>query len=481
MADLTPREPHRPLIWPDMVDTLQELLQNSPQPVYIVGGAVRDALLHRPLYDLDLTVAEGGIALARRIANSLKGDFFVLDDARDVGRAIVAGNDQRLVVDVARFRGDTLLADLSDRDFTLNAMAVDLTADTHLLIDPLGGERDIQTKQMRRCSPHSLMDDPIRSLRAVRQSVQLGFRIESETLQDVRAVKDRLLTVSAERSRDELIKLLALPKARMALRVAETLGLLDDLLPEILRLKALAPRNSTFTDSWQQTLSMVEKMGQIITAIGPGRSDYTGATFGMGMFIIQMDRYRRRLLEHIERPWPNDRPHIALLVLGILLRAADSDTILQRAQALRLSNAERDRLVGMIRYGQLILEVDDQSVLAIHRFWRKAGEAGVDACLWAAAYYLGTSAGEIDQDDWLAVVERLRLFLDAYYDHYHEIVEPPVLVDGNQLMAALELKRGPVIGLLLDRIREAQVMGLVHTTEDAFQLARTTLGETNHN
>src|SRR5690606_30534731 len=127
MGDLTPREPHRPLRWPDFVERLQDILAENAQPIYIVGGAVRDALLERQLTDLDLAVAKDAIPLARRIANALRGDFFVLDAERDVGRVLVDTPDGRFMIDVARFRGDDLLADLNDRDFTINAMAVDLT------------------------------------------------------------------------------------------------------------------------------------------------------------------------------------------------------------------------------------------------------------------------------------------------------------------------------------------------------------------
>ena len=85
MSEVVPREPRRALIWPDAVLDLQDLLADSPTPVYIVGGAVRDAYLHRPIKDIDLTVSEKAIPLARRIANHLNGDFFVLDDERAIG------------------------------------------------------------------------------------------------------------------------------------------------------------------------------------------------------------------------------------------------------------------------------------------------------------------------------------------------------------------------------------------------------------
>ena len=479
MGDLTPREPHRPFTWPDMVEQLQDLLADSSQPIYIVGGAVRDALLQRPLTDLDLTVAQDAIPLARRIANALKGDFFALDAERDVGRVLVDTPEGRFMIDVARFRGDNLLADLTDRDFTINAMAVDLTSDNDLLIDPLDGEHDLKAKLIRRCSPHAFAQDPLRTLRAVRQSVQFGMRIEPETLADLRAAKVGLRQTSPERIRDELVKLLALANPRAALRVAEALGLLDGVLPEIVRQRDLPSDSPDFGDVLQETLAVVEKMAHLLLVIGPHRTDHSGASFGVGMMVMQLDRYRLHLREHVGYLWPNDRPHSALLVLAALLSHCSPDEAGARAQALRLSNGERDRLVAVVKHVDLPLKVDELSSLAIHRFWRQMGEAGVDVCLLAAANYLGVSGSKLDQDKWLKVIERLLMLLHAYYERYDELVEPPVLLDGNQLMSQLGLARGPQIGTLLERIREAQVTGEVRSVEDALQLARASLNE-NH-
>lgn len=477
MGDLTPREPHRPLRWPDFVERLQDILAENAQPIYIVGGAVRDALLERQLTDLDLAVAKDAIPLARRIANALRGDFFVLDAERDVGRVLVDTPDGRFMIDVARFRGDDLLADLNDRDFTINAMAVDLTADINLLIDPLNGERDLRDKLVRQCNPHAFARDPLRALRAVRQSVQFGMRLERDTLNDMRAVKAGLRQISPERIRDELVKLLALTNARGALRVAESLGLLDDILPEVVRLRTVLLDNPEYANRLQETLAIVEKLFNIFVVISPQRTDHSGANFAIGMLVMQMDRYRRRLQEHVGHLWPNDRPHTALLVLAALLRDCTPDEAGARAQALRLSNGERDRLTAVVRYYDLPLKMKDLSPLEIHRFWRQTGVAGVDVCLLAAANYLGVSGSKLDQDGWLQVVERLLMLLHAYYERYDELVEPPVLLDGNQLMSQLGLARGPMIGTLLERIREAQVTGEVRSVEDALQLARAALNE----
>jgi tRNA nucleotidyltransferase/poly(A) polymerase len=480
MSDLTPHEPHRPLSWPDIVLDLADWLNDSSLPVYMVGGAVRDALMGRPLKDLDLAVQSGGISLARRIANHFHGDFFALDPERDVGRALVDTPDGRLAIDVTRFRGDNLLADLLDRDFTINALAVDLHGDLCLLIDPLGGEHDIQAKQVRRCSAHAIAADPIRALRAVRQSVQFGMRIEPETLRDVRAAKGSLSNVSPERVRDEFIRLMSVAKPASALRIADTLGLLDEVIPEIKPLHGFA--QGAIEDSWQHTLMVVEALTNILQAISPARSDNTAASFGLGMLVMQLDRFRARLNAHINTPWPNARSHQALLVLAVLLHdygktqeldeASSARAAGERAESLHLSNDEKQRLVVAVQNYMRPLVMANPTPLEVHRFWWQTRSAGVDSCLLALAEYLGTAGGELNQDEWLIIIERIRFLLEAYFERYHEIVEPIPLVDGNQLMDTLHLKPGPVIGQLIERIREAQAVGEVQTIEDALQIAR---------
>ncbi|MFN8375802.1 MAG: hypothetical protein U0694_23390 [Anaerolineae bacterium] len=467
MMDLTPRQPQRPLIWPDIVLDLQDLLADTTDPIYVVGGAVRDAYLHRPLKDIDLITPHDALALARKIANRLRGDFFVLDAERGVGRALLQVNDAKLTIDVARFRGTGLADDLADRDFTANAMAVDLHRDVNLLIDPLGGEADLKQKQLRRCTPHSIAHDAIRTLRAVRQSVQLGLRIEPETLKDVRANAGSLLNTSPERVRDELYNLLSQPKAGAALRVVEAVGLLPFIIPHYESLVDLIRGNA---DLWSGKVTMIERVIDILTVWSPRRTDHTAASFGLGMIAIQLDRYRSRLIEHIETTWANERSHQALLVLAALLLGAGQ--IEEAAEALRLSNPERQRLLLITKH---TLPSEELAPLVIHRFWRKVGAAGVDLCILNMAQYLSELGVEFEHNAWLNVIERVHILLDAYFERYEQLVEPPILLNGEQLMKALDLKPGPMIGKLLDAIREAQVVGSVHSPEEALEFARTQL------
>ena len=490
MAEVRPRPSQRPLLWPSSIVDLRALLADEETPVYIVGGAVRDAYRHYPVKDLDLATPGDAIKLGRRIANGLKGDFYILDAERGVARVLIDTSEGRLTLDVARLRGDDLLTDLFHRDFTLNALAVELKGDLTLLIDPLNGEQDLIDRVIRRCSSDAIVNDPIRSLRAVRQGVQLSARIEPATMHDIRNNGARLAQVSPERVRDEFVKLLALDRPAAALRVADTLGLLSVIVPEVQALQGARIGDHHLIDGWQHTLYVIEHLNTLLTAISPARTDHTAASFGMGMAVVQLNSYRAQLNEHIVKVWPNERPHRALLMLAALLhdcgranpelvgrhdRATDRlgvNLAAARANALRLSNAERQRLTTIIRYQHRFQQMIEPTPVALHRFWQTLGAAGVDVCLLALADYLGMVGSEIDQDHWLELVDRTRILLDAYFEHFDQLVEPPLLLDGNQLMQALDLKPGAHIGRLLDRIREGQVAGEIHSVEDALHLAR---------
>jgi poly(A) polymerase len=458
---------------------------------------VRDALLHRPLKDIDLATSGDGMKLARRIANHFDGDFFALDSERDVGRALVNTPDGRLMFDVAHLRGDSLQLDLRDRDFTLNAMAVDIHVDLSLLIDPLNGESDIGARLLRRCTPDALANDPIRLLRAIRQSLQLGMHIETETLADIRRVSPQLVHVSPERLRDEWFKLLTLPKPAAMLRVADAIGVLKFVLPEVDAMHGVKQSPPHVRDVWEHTLAVVENLSNILSVLDFHRSDNLTSSFSMGSMAVQLDAFRARFRTHMDTQWPNERSHRALLVFAAILHDVGKPATArqdeegnwrfleheqigaqmaeERATALRLSNAERERLVVIVRNHIRPLLLESLTPRTIYRFWKQTGEAGVDVCLLSLADYLGTRVEHLNQADWLKFVEKIRTLLEAYFERHDKLIEPPTLVDGNQLMRILNLKPSRVIGELLELIKESQAAGEVQTVEEALQLARSHL------
>ena len=203
------------------------------QEVYLVGGAVRDLLLGRDLHDLDFAMGENPVPLTRKIARALNAGFFVLDDARHTTRVVYHRPDgSDFSLDFVQFTGVDLEDDLRHRDFTLNAIAVDIRQpDT--LIDPLGGQADLEADLLRACSDQALLDDPVRALRAVRLAIQfdLDYAPGTETL--IQAAAAHLPEATIERQRDELFRILEGSDPAQGLRECQRLGLLVEFGPSV--------------------------------------------------------------------------------------------------------------------------------------------------------------------------------------------------------------------------------------------------------
>jgi len=483
--------------WPSILDRIREALAERDEAIYLVGGAVRDALLRRPIHDLDFATDGDGRRIAKRIADRLEGAYYPLDAERRVGRAIVQHESQEYVIDVAAFRGLSLLADLSGRDFTLNAMAVALDGQMQTILDPLDGLQDLRQKRLRRCSPNSISDDPIRALRAVRQSVALGLHIEPETRADLRRFGPGISGVSPERVRDEFMTILGGPRPHGALRILDALGLLSLILPEIEAMRGIEQSLPHIHDVWEHTLNVVERLYGILMTISPARTEESAADGALGMVVYLLDRFRSQLQAYVERPLPNHRSVQSLLILSALLHdcakpltrsVADDGRIHfyeheirgaelaeERAFALRLSNEEAVRLATIVRHHMRPMMLRETAALsrrALHRFWRATGEAGVDVCLLTMADYLGMVGVTLVLQDWIAYLEVVGSLLDGYFNQRDTVVAPQPLLTGRELMDKLSLPPGPAIGRLLTALSEAQASGDISSAAEALALAQ---------
>lgn len=456
MSDAPPR-----LVWTDFVYHLAALLrdQEIDTPLYLVGGAVRDACLRRATTDVDIAVDGDAVAIARLAADTLDADVYVLDKEREVARVLVSWQGEQVCIDFARLRGATLEQDLRDRDFTVNAMATNLRGEIDALIDPLGGNADLRKKILRRCSVAAIRSDPIRALRAVRLSVQFQLKIHPDTVPDLRSEASALSQTSGERIRDELFKLLALDRAARGLRVLAHLGLLQQILPRSARAKG----DETGDSAPALSHVTVERMSLILKAISSRRTDNTAAAFDLGTLTIQLDRYRASLQAHLAREYGGSRRHEQLLLLAALL----SDTQAGDISALKLSAVEERRLHQVAQGRQQFVARDCCSLLDQHRYWYKLMESGIDIILLDLAEYLATQGKYIDQQTWLALVENATNLLHVYFERYDEIVDPPLLLNGNDIQRQLRISPGPLIGDLMSALREAQATGEVRTTSEA--------------
>ncbi|MBZ5589238.1 MAG: CBS domain-containing protein [Acidobacteriia bacterium] len=230
----------------EVLATAGELALEAKGRAFLVGGAVRDALLGRPLEDVDVVVEGDGVALASRLADRFGGHAHPHEPFMTA--AVRLPGDIRLDVASARtefYRSPAALPevetsamrqDLYRRDFTINAMAIDLTPGRFgELFDFFGGQRDLERRQIRVLHSLSFLDDPTRAIRAVRFATRLGFEIASETRQLVKvAVREGVFArLSGERLRDEVAELMDEDHPVEAVAELASLGVFPTVFPGV--------------------------------------------------------------------------------------------------------------------------------------------------------------------------------------------------------------------------------------------------------
>ena len=482
---------------------LNDVIQAIPtdQPLFLIGGAVRDALLGRESHDLDFGLPGDAIQIARRVANRIGAAFFPLDDERGTARLVLIHDDgSRDVLDFAAFRGDDLETDLRGRDFTLNAIAYDVHAQT--LLDPLGGVADLHAKQLRICSPTSISDDPVRILRAVRQAADFGFHILPETRAAMKAAVSVLAQVSPERQRDELFRILEGKQPATAFQALEMLGIFNEFLPELITLKDITQSPPHVHDVWHHTLSTLKHLDSILGALAPQYDASKASDYHHGLLVLRIGRYREQIGQHFTESLTTDRSLRGLLFFAALyhdiakplVRSTDSDgrirfleheikgaeIAVERARSLHLSNDEIDRLRRIVRshmrihslMWEMLNRQKPPSRRAIYRFFRDTREAGVDVILLSLADLRAVYEHSLPESTWAAALDVARIMLENWWERPAETISPPRFLDGHELMDAFALSPSPRVGEILEAIREAQAMGEINNRDEALDFAR---------
>jgi tRNA nucleotidyltransferase/poly(A) polymerase len=443
--------------FPALYDQILDVL--LPSQAYLVGGAVRDMLLQRPIYDLDFALPEDSIGVAKKVADQLGGGFFVLDEERETCRVILSDEEnQRLVVDFTLFQGKTIVEDLSSRDFTITSMALDLTLDSKL-VDPFRGVQDLKDGLIRVTSEKSLEDDPVRCLRAVRLAAQLGFKILPETKDQIRRYHSNLVDVSPERKRDELFRILAGPNQSAALGSLAKLSLYSYLLP------------GEFSDHRSKVIKHLENLWSLFIK---DHDQERAATWSKGLLVHRLGRYRDQICDFMRLELVPGRSFYQLTNLIPLLMESSRQgldlTAKQIMDQVSLSNQEarfiRNGIQAVGSWESLSQSGNADQPISVYHFFSQYDQAGIAAIFLFLADQIEDQLGENKQDRWIEYLDQARIFLEGYWDRYEEWVDPPPLLDGDEIQQELDIPPGPQIGSLLELLREEQVRSGLHLKEE---------------
>ncbi|NOR49823.1 MAG: hypothetical protein GQ530_02155, partial [Desulfuromonadales bacterium] len=415
------------------IDKLSDVLQCFPhfdklltlcttKDVYLVGGAVRDALIDRPLTDLDLIFPGDPTSLARSFARKIGGHWFWLDKDRRQSRVVPNREEEGLHYDFAIFRAPTLESDLMDRDFTINALALPLAGDLSIstLVDPCRGLNDLRMGFLRAVSKESFRNDPLRIIKGVRHATALALKIETDTLQSMRSEVAGLDRVAPERIRQEIWKIISNEQAGRGLQLLLECGVGERLFGDkfAFLVDRLRGELEVYREVWRQ-------------------------------LVQSHSIVKGWLAQEIEQGLSNE----TLLLWTLLLTSIDRELPTQLAEKWRLSRKARANITAVVSLDQVALK----ELATINRNERAF-------MWWADCYHIDpkllllvmtvvgspeTTFTIADVSAWVPLVASLND--QCLYD----------LVDGHWLRNELGLKEGPEMTKALKLLRNAEIFGQV--------------------
>jgi poly(A) polymerase len=422
-----------------VVDELGARFAEAGEEIALVGGPVRDAMLGRLHNDLDFTTS----ARPEVTERLLKG---WADAIWDMGRAFGTIGCRRgeWQVEITTYRsekydegsrkpsvdyGDTLEGDLGRRDFSVNAMAVSLPG--REFVDPYGGLVDLAHQVLRTPGrpEDSFSDDPLRMMRAARFAAQLGFTVAPEVVAAMTEMAGRIEIVSAERVRDELVKLVCAPYPRRGLTLMVETGLADHVLPELPALALERDEHHRHKDVYEHTLTVLEQSIDLEHRLGD-QPDFV-ARFAALMHDVGKPRTRKFLDDGSVTFHHHD-------VVGAKMTR-------KRMKALRFSNDDIDAVAKLVElhlrfHGYGSGEWTDS---AVRRYVRDAGDQ-------VERLHILTRADSTTRNRRKA--ERLRRAYDDLEARIERLAEEEELaslrpdLDGNQIMTILGIGPGPEVG-----------------------------------
>ncbi len=476
-----------------LLGKVNKLLAEQGIRSYLVGGFVRDALLGRDTVDIDIAVAADALEVAPGVATAFGGRYVLLDKVNRVGRVILPieeATKEQAKLDFTTVKGN-IEQDLARRDFTIDAMAVDLRelAEDYTaiqLIDPFHGRSDLEQGMIRAVTDTAFELDPARLLRAVRLAAELGFSIDNETEPLIRRHCHLIANVAGERIREELLRLLAIPQSKL-LPYLDELGLLTAMIPELNQTKGANQPKEHFWDVFDHSIETVVAVDFVLRQ---GGWEYANDE------VLTVVPWSAVLAHHFELEVSSGSTRRSLLKLAALLHdiakpqtktideggrirflghakegAAMAVNILER---LRFSGKEVRLVEIMVRYhlrpGQMSHD-ELPSRRAIYRYFRDTGEAGIDILFLSLADHLATRGPQLNLAQWQEHAQMVEYILSQRFQE-ETLVTPPKLIDGHDLINIFGISPGPKIGQLLEAVHEAQAAGELTARQEALAYIR---------
>ena len=448
----------------------------SGENLWIAGGAVRDAALGREVVDLDLAVEGDPAGPAKAIARSAGGHSFELSAEFRTWRAVAA--DGSWQIDVTALRGETIEADLAERDFTIGAVAVPLGGGE--VLDPHGGLADLEARVLRVVGERSFATDPLRLLRAARFAADLGLEIDLATVSLARSEAARVAEAAGERQLVELRQLVGGPDPLRGMALLDELALTPFVLPELEALRGVEQGPNHHLDVHGHTLAVLERTLEVeadlerfggeraaeLTALlaEPLADEMTrGTALRFGALVHDIGKPATRSERDGFVTFIGHDRDGAEIVAGLCRRLRASRVLTSHLQSLTLHH---------LRLGFLVHEAP-LPPRRVHEYLRATEPVAADVTLLTIADRLSArGAGPLATEEAIeAHLTLARQMLAAALDWRRE-GPPAPLLRGDELAAELGIEEGPELGEMLAELEAAQYAGEVANRQAAIEHLR---------
>jgi len=405
-----------------------------------VGGCVRDLLMGREPEDFDIATNASPAQVMQIFQRTIPVGV-------QFGIVIVLMKGAKF--EVAQFRDATdpanyLRHDALHRDFTINGMFYD--PDTEQVFDYVGGQHDIDRRLIRGIeNPYArFVEDRLRMMRAIRFAVTRDYHIEAETFAAIQELAPQISSVSVERIRDELLKILMSPHPERGLRLLDETGLLAPILPEITALKGL-PQPEQFHpegDVLTHTLLMLQHLAR--SSGGKG-----GANPELAMGVLLHDVGKPQTFTRTDRIRFHDHAHVG---------AAIAENLCLR---LKFSLKATEKITTLVKEHLKFFDAEQMKKSTLKRFLRQEHLADL-----LELHRLDCLASNKDLSHYHFCLARLEEFRNE-----KDMIRPPQLISGQDLIQ-LGIAPGPIFRQLLEYIEDAQLEGSISTRQQALELVK---------
>lgn len=440
---------------------------------YLVGGAIRDALLDKTTTDKDIAI-KGAENFAKKLAEEFNGTFITLDSENKIYRVVL--EDKINFFDLSELQGETIQEDLKKRDFTINAIAYDLK--TNEIIDITGGRKDLKNGILRHIDEKNFEEDPLRILRAFRFAATTGFKMTPELEEAIKKYLPLALNPAPERIHYEIMKLFGGAYTSQTLLKLNDFGLLERIFPCIIDMKKVPPNTHHHLDLFHHVVETVRQIEiQYANADEKIKEHLDRIDFGgfprinhlkLAGFLHDIGKFSTWTIEggkcdKFECLY-NKPECVSCNARHRFIKHDDtgSKMVVPLLKELKFSKKQIEYISCMIKnhiYPSGVLAAPDFNEKVKMRYIRKMEDNVIDNIILACADRLSARGGDVTDEMVKNNLDGLEALLNFYLEK-RETLEPlPKLLDGNEIMSILNIQPSPLLGKIVNALHEAQLNG----------------------